>query len=150
MWLSRCDCESMCVEVIIIMSVGVPKRLTHGMPHTHTHTQSHTHNLTYQRLRSTICTRDTVSYDCRAHSLAHCRLSFLFCCSVWTSSVLHAVYLLNCVCGWYDRNLGAHTHGRAAKYIYFWSVRTETSLSPISLITHKVPTTRTRLPPLNT
>ncbi len=68
----------------------------------------------------------------------------LCCCSVWSSSVLDAVYFLSvcvCVCVWYDRNSRALTHGRAAKYIYIWSVRTELSLSLISLITHTVHTT---------
>lgn len=49
--------------------------------------------------------------------------------------------------GWYDRNFGACTHGSAAKYTCIWSVRTEPSLSPISLITHKHPHTHRRTRP---
>lgn len=82
------------------------------------HTHSPTHSPTYQRLRSTICTRDTVSYDCRGHSLSY---AYLLSSTVALSGP-HQYYMLlllcvsvcacMCVAGMKGIFL-AHTHGRA-------------------------------------
>lgn len=85
--------------------------------YTHSPTHSPTHNPTYRRLRSTICTRDTVSYDRRAHSLSHMHTLFLLLL-LCLDLIGITCCLFKRVCGWYDRNFLARTHGRAAKYIY--------------------------------
>ena len=150
----------------VCRSLSVPKRLTHGTPHLHTHTHTHsrspTHNPTYQRLRSTICTRDTVSYDGRAYSLTRSHAYFLsstvalsgphqyymlffWCVCVCCVCVCVCVRVCVCAAGM-TGILGLVPTGEWLN-IYIWSVRTEPSLSLISLITHtKVPTTHTHTP----
>lgn len=106
-------CVSMCVEVIIIMSVGLsvyPKGwLT--VCQMYTHTRTHTLDPTYQRLKSTSCTRDTVSYNCRVQPLSLMHTFFLI-----------SLNLINTACRLF--------------VCLRMSVRTEPSMPMFSLIIH--------------
>lgn len=140
--VTMCECVRGGDYYRVCRSVSIPKRLTHIMPLVHTRTVLHTvlHTILHiggWEVPSVPGTQSPTTAE-HTHSLT-CILCFFYYCSVWTSSVVHAVYLNACVAGM-TGIFWLVLMGELLN-IYIWSVRTEPSLSPISLITHNVPTT---------